>query len=150
MFTHSAHTHTQLSFLFPTITQTVSILHVYSESQLSMNWDFDFVLWHIKALPRCPMAVEILNCHLEVAGSSRRATGGIKVPQDTNGKWQSRSDHTDTNRHAQAMVSKHNRLPPPSHPSWPSPFISISMVWSHQQRGCCGTLTPSELTIGSH
>lgn len=36
------------------------------------------------------------------------------------------------------------------HQFWPSPLISISIVCSHQQRGYCNTVTPSELIIGAY
>lgn len=45
---------------------------------------------------------------------------------------------------------KQTQQTPTPNQSWPSPLISISMVCSHQHRGCCGAMTPSELTIGAH
>lgn len=50
-----------------------------------------------------------------------------------------------TKRHTQVMMIFSS-----PHQSWPSPLISISIVCSHQQRSCCGTVTHSELTIGAY
>lgn len=105
---------------------------------------------HIQALPQGSHGRQILNCNLALADRNRRRAGGIRFLQDADGKWHrvEKATQTQTDRHKRRWTNTTDSNPP-LHPSWPSALISISMLCSHQQRGCCGTVTPAKLTIGA-
>lgn len=108
--------------------------------------DLVYARHFVKLLLRShPVFLSYRSSWQQQKSSTRRKVRGRKYWKNLH--WLGAAHSCKQNTHA----NKHKKSPSKPIFPWPSPLISITMLFYHQHSGgCCSTMTSSELAVGAH